>query len=38
MELKTSNQVGQKFVFGKIKFKVLDYTQHDLICQCLGAQ
>ena len=38
MELKTSTQVGPKFVFDKIKFKVLDYTQHGLICQCLGAQ
>ena len=28
--------VGPKFIFGKIKFKVLHYIQHDFICQRLG--
>ena len=32
MELKTYTSVGRKFVFEKIKFKVLHYIQHDFIC------
>ena len=36
MELKMHTQVGPKFVFEKIKFKVLHYIQHDLICQGPG--
>ena len=36
MELKTYTPVGPKFVFEKIKFKVLHYIQHDFICQRLG--
>ena len=36
MELKTYTPVGPKFVFKKIKFKVLHYIQHDFICQRLG--
>ena len=36
MELKTCTPVGQKFVFQKIKFKVLHYIQLDFICQRLG--
>ena len=35
MELKTYTPVGPKFVFEKIKFKVLHYIQHDFICQRL---
>ena len=35
MELKTYTSVSSKFVFEKIKFKVLHYVQHDFICQCL---
>ena len=31
MELKTYTPVGLKFVFDKIKFKVLHYIQHDFI-------
>ena len=33
MELKMYTSVSPKFVFGKIKFKVLQYIQHDLIRQ-----
>ena len=33
MELKTYTPVSLKFVFEKIKFKVLHYIQHDFICQ-----
>ena len=36
MELKMYTPVGPKLVFEKIKFKVLHYIPHDLICQCLG--
>ena len=36
MELKTYTPVGPKFVFGKIKFKVLYCNQLDLIRQRLG--
>ena len=36
MELKTYTPVGLKFVFEKIKFKVLHYIQHDLIRQHPG--
>ena len=36
MELKTYTPVGPKFVFQKIKFKVLHYIQHDFIRQSLG--
>ena len=36
MELKTYTPVGLKFVFEKIKFKVLDYIQHDFIRQRPG--
>ena len=36
MELKTYTPVGLKFVFEKIKFKVLHYIQHDFIRQRLG--
>ena len=36
MELKTYTPVSPKFIFEKIKFKVLHYIQHDFICQCLG--
>ena len=36
MELKTYTAVGPKFVFEKIKFKVLHYIQHDFIRQRLG--
>ena len=36
MELKTCNPVGLKFVFDKIKFKVLHYIQHDFIRQGPG--
>ena len=36
MELKTYIPVGSKFVFEKIKFKVLHYSQHDFIRQSLG--
>ena len=36
MELKTQTPVDQKFVFKNIKFKVLHYIQHDLICQRPG--
>ena len=32
-ELKTYTPVGLKFVFEKIKFKVLHYIQHDFIRQ-----
>ena len=35
MELKTYTPVSSKFVFEKIKFKVLHYVQHDFICQRL---
>ena len=31
-----AGSVGPKFVFEKIKFKVLHYIQHDFICQRLG--
>ena len=36
MELRTYTPVGPKFVFEKIKFKVLHYIQHDFIRQRLG--
>ena len=36
MELKTYTPVGPKFVFEKIKIKVLHYIQHDSIRQRLG--
>ena len=36
MELKTSTQIDQKFVFEKIKFKVLHYVQDDFTRQCPG--
>ena len=36
IELKTYTPVGPKFVFEKIKFKVLHYIQHDFIRQRLG--
>ena len=36
MELKTYTPVGPKFVFEKIKFKVLHYIQYDFIRQRLG--
>ena len=36
MELKTYTPVGLKFVFEKIKFKVLHYFQHEFILQFPG--
>ena len=36
MKLKTYIPVGPKFVFEKIKFKVLHCIKHDLICQRPG--
>ena len=33
MELKTHTPVDPKFIFQKIKFKVLHYIQHDFIRQ-----
>ena len=36
MELKMYTPVGPKFVFEKIKFKVLHYISHDFICQHPG--
>ena len=36
MELKTYTPVSLKFVFEKIKFKVLHYIQHDFIRQRPG--
>ena len=36
MELKAYTPVGPKYVFEKIKFKVLHYIQHDFIRQHLG--
>ena len=36
MELKTYTPVSPKFIFEKIKFKVLHYIQHDFICQRPG--
>ena len=36
MELKTYAPVGPKFVFEKIKFKILHYIQHDFIRQRQG--
>ena len=36
MELKVYTPVSPKFIFKKIKFKVLYYIQHDFIHQCLG--
>ena len=36
MELKTYTPVGPKFVFEKIKFKVLHYIQNNFIRQRLG--
>ena len=36
MELKTYNLLGLKFVFEKIKFKVLHYIQHHFICPGLS--
>ena len=36
MKLKTYTPVSLKFIFEKIKFKVLHYIQHDFIHQCPG--
>ena len=36
MELKMHTSVGLKFVFEKIKFKVLHYIQHEFIRQRPG--
>ena len=36
MELKMCTPVSPKFVFEKIKFKALDYIQHDFVCQRPG--
>ena len=36
MELKTNTLVSPKFVFQRIKFKVLHYIQHDFIRQRPG--
>ena len=36
MELKTYTQVGPKFVFEKIKYKLLHYIQRNFIRQRLG--
>ena len=36
MARKTYTPVDPKFVFEKIKFKVLHYIQHDFTCQRLG--
>ena len=36
MELKRYNPVSPKFVFEKMKFKVLHYIQHDFLRQRLG--
>ena len=36
MELKTDTPAGLKFVFEKIKFKILHYIQHDFIRQRPG--
>ena len=36
MELKTYTPVGPKFLFEKIKFRVLHYIQHDFIRLHLG--
>ena len=36
MELKMYTPVGPKFLFEKIKFRVLHYNQHDLISQRPG--
>ena len=36
MTLKMYTPVGLKFIFEKIKLKVLHYIQHDFICQRLG--
>ena len=36
MELKMYTLVGSKFVWEKIKFKVLHYIQHDFIRQYPG--
>ena len=38
LELKTWTPVGLKFVFEKIKFKVLHYIQNDFIRQRTGFQ
>ena len=36
MDFKMYTPVGPKFIFKKIKFKVLHYIQQDLICQRPG--
>ena len=36
MELGTYTPVDPKFVFEKIKFKVLHHIQHDVVCQRPG--
>ena len=36
MELKMYTPASRKFVFEKIKVKVLHFIQHDFIRQCLG--
>ena len=36
MELKMYMPVSLKFIFEKIKFKVLHCIQHNFICQCPG--
>ena len=36
MGLKTYTPVGLKFIFEKIKFKILYYIHHDFIRQCTG--
>ena len=36
MELQTYTPVGPKFVFGKIKFNISHYIQHNFICQRPG--
>ena len=36
IKYKTCTPVSSKFVFEKLKFKVLHYVQHDFICQCAG--
>ena len=36
MELKMYTPVGLKFVFEKIKFKVLHYIEHDFVRHCPG--
>ena len=36
IELKMYTSVGPKFIFEKVKFKVLHYIQYDFICQRQG--